>query len=232
MTSWTFLDELSAELDQSKHHDLPDGIATALSDGIISVLAGEDRLGLEEAQAALEKFYLKRLAAAPTEAVLAARGDACAKPEDKAAFSLGLVGLAHAIVARMASRRIDDAFERRLRSKPFERYVRLLIDAELSGRELAERLGKDEAEVSRSVKVLRQIGAVECRREGNRTVNYLTPAARAVARARNMGALGSGGHPGHLHPRVLNALDNHRKELPESLRGSMILVGTGDRLRA
>ncbi len=229
MPSWNFLTELGDELDAARRHDLPAGTSTAISDRIIAALGREDRHGLEEAQAALEQFYLSRLASAPAPAAAAARGDEDSAPPEEAALSLGMIGLAHAIVARAASRRVDDAFEHRLRSKAYERYIRLLIDAELAGYEIAERLGKDEAEVSRRLKVLRQIGAVECRREGNRIINFLTSAARAVARARNMGALGAAGQPGQLRPDVLDALDNHRKELPEALRGAMILVAAGDR---
>lgn len=229
MQSWDFLNELSLELDADGGQDLPAGTTTILSDRIIAALGRDDRSGLEEAQKALEQFYLARLGRAPSQAAAAARGDDDAAPSEVAAFSLGLIGFAQAIAARAASRRVDDAFERRLRSKQLERYVRLLIDSELSGRELAERLGKDEAEISRQLKLLRQIGAVECRREGNRVVNFLTPAARAVARARNMGALGASGRPEQLQPEILNALDSYRQELPEALRGAMIIVAAGDR---
>lgn len=232
MADWDFLAELSAEMEGSGRHDLPAGSTTILSDRIAAALSREDRLGLEEAQAAFEELYLKRLAAAPAAAGAAARGDGKASPAEQAAFTLGLIGLSHAVVARAASRRIDDAFDRRLRSKQLERYVRLLVDAELSGRDLAERLGKDEAEVSRRLKMLRQMGAVECRREGNRIVNFLTPAARAVTRARNMGALGAAAHPASMRPEVLDVLDNHRRELPEALRGSLILVASGHRRSA
>lgn len=229
MADWDFLKEFSTEMNRSGQHDLPAGSTTILSDRIVSALNCEDRSRLEQAQAALEELYLARLVAAPTAAAAAARGDEKASPAEQAAFTLGLIGFSHAVVARAASRRIDDAFERRLRSKQLERYVRLLVDAELSGRDLAERLNKDEAEVSRRLKMLRQMGAVECRREGNRIVNFLTPAARAVARARNMGALGAAAHPASLRPEVFDVLDNHRRELPEELRGSLILVAYDNR---
>ncbi len=232
MPTWSFLTELNAELMANGHHELPAGTATSLSDRIIAAVSREDRAGLVEAQAALESFYLARLNLAPATAIAAARGDDEADEAESAAFSLGQIGLAHAVVARAASRRIDDAFERRLRSKQLERYVRLLIDAELSGVEIAEQLKKDEAEVSRRLKLLRQMGAVECRREGNKVINFLTPAARAVARARNMGALGAGAHPGQMRPDVLDALDSHRKELPKELRNSLVLVGSHDSLTA
>lgn len=229
MPSWTFLADLKDELEASHGHEFPAGIATILSDRIIAALSRDDRKGLEEAQAALEEFYYSRLRFAPAGALAAARGDEGATDPEVAAFSLGQLGMAHAVVARAASRRIDDDFERRLRSKALERYVRLLIDTELSGRELAEQLGKDEAEVSRRLKVLRQIGAVDCRRDGNRVVNFLTPAARAVVRARNMGALGAAAHPAQMRPDILDALDNHRQEYPQALRQPLILVALSGR---
>ena len=232
MPTWNFLIELDAELKANARHELPAGTATSLSDRIIAALSREDRASLVEAQEALESFYLARLNIAPANAISAARGDDDARDAESAAFSLGQIGLAHAVVARAASRRIDDAFERRLRSPQLERYVRLLIDAELSGVEIAEQLKKDEAEVSRRLKLLRQIGAVECRREGNKIINFLTPAARAVARARNMGALGPGSRPGQMRPDVLDALDSHRRELPKALRTSLVLVGSHDSLTA
>lgn len=232
MPSWTFLAELAEELTAEARHELPPGTATILSDRIGATLAREDRAAIEEAQGALERLYFDLLRTAPAPAAAAARGDDDAGESETAAFTLGQIGLAHALVARAASRRVDDSFERLLRSKSLERYVRLLVDVELSGRDLADRLGKDEAEVSRRLKLLRQIGAVECRREGNRIVNFLTPAARAVVRARNMGALGAAARPGQMHSDVLDALDGHRQELPEALRGAMILVAFPDRKRA
>jgi len=132
-------------------------------------------------------------------------------------------------VARAASKRIDDTFERRLRARPFEQYVRLLVDEELSGRQIADRLGKDEAEISRRLKVLRHMGAVDCRREGNRFVNFLTPAARAVVRARNMGALAAGTARGQLSPLVSDALDDQRHLLRPELQRSLVLVFSGDK---
>ena len=233
MRDWNFLEELAAELDASARHELPSGTATILSDRIIAALARADRLGLEEAQAALEKIYLQRLSVAPEGAAAAARGEGLVEPDAEAAFTLGQIGLAHAVVARAASRRIDDTFVRVLLSRQFEQYVRLLLDAELSGKDFADQLGKDEAEVSRRLKFLRQAGAVECRREGNRVINFLTPAARAVARANNMGALGSVGHSSQLKPEVRDALDNYRHDLPKELRGPLILVGDfGERRRS
>lgn len=229
---WQFLSELGSELEKAGVHDLGQGISTILSDLLIDALATEDRTGLDAAQDALERFYLARLNKAPDEAALAARGEDEGSTAAAAAFALGQVGLAHAVAARAASKRVDDEFERRLRSRQFERCVRLLADAELSGREIAERLGKDEADISRRMKLLRQIGAVECRREGNRVVNFLTPAARAVMRARNMGALVPGTVAQKLPTDVAEALDQHRSELPASMRHPVVIVFAGDRRRS
>ena len=224
---WTFMNEVAEDLAKTGVHDLGVGLSTIICDRMIAALSAEDRTGLDEAQAVLERFYLDCLKSSPSAAARAARGEDDGDSSEAAAFSLGQIGFAHAIAARAASKRVDQAFDRRLRSRQLERYVRLLIDEELSGRQIADRVGKDEAEVSRRLKILRQIGAVECRREGNRVVNFLTPAARTVARAHNMGAIGATNT--RLAAAVSEALDDHRRELPEEMRQPLVLVFAGDR---
>ena len=232
MSEWDFLAEVDEELGAEGVHELPHGVSTAVSDGVIAALAGEARSDLEHAQSSLEAFYLNRLKNAPRAAAIVARGEGEGSSAEAAAFALGQVGLAHAIVSRAASRRVDDRFERRLRSRPLERYVRLLLDAELSGKELADAVKKDEAEISRRLKILRQIGAVECRREGNRIVNFLTPAARMVARALNMGAVGVPVSHGALNQEVVIALDHRRRSLAPELQHPMSFASRGERRHA
>lgn len=232
MQKWNFLLRLASELEETDCHELPPGTATLFADRVIEALSRHDRSGLEEAQSALELFYLARLLQAPLEAAAAARGDEGARASEVAAFSLGQIGIAHAIVARAASKRVDDEFERRLLSSGMERYIRLLIDTELSGVELALLLEKDEAEVSRRLKILRQIGAVECRREGNRVINFLTPAAQAVARARNMGVIRAPDRRAQFIPAVQGAVSTRQKALPTELQGSLVLVGSEKRRHA
>lgn len=226
---WSFLEQAAGDLETEKTFDLGPGIATLLADRVVSAVSGETRDVMEVAQTALERFYLKQADRAPSAATLAAQGDADPKSPEAAAFMLGLIGFAHAIVARVASKRIDDNFERRLLARPFEQYVRILIDEELSGKQIAERLQKDEADVSRRLKVLRQMGAVDCRREGNRVVNFLTPAARAVVRSRNMGALQAGTIGRPLTTAVSDALDDQRHRLSPELQRPLLLVFPGDR---
>lgn len=226
---WTFLDEVAGDLEKEGVFDLGQGFATILADRVIRAVTSEIQENAASAQLQLERFYFNQLSRSPGTAALAAQGEGPADSPEAAAFMLGQIGFAHAAVARVASKLIDSGFERRLRARGFEQYVRLLLDEELSGRQIADRIGKDEAEVSRRLKVLRQMGAVECRREGNRVVNFLTPAARAVARARNMGALSAGATTGHLSPVVSDALDDQRHQLRPELRHSLVFVIPGDR---
>lgn len=225
-----FLEGLGHEADAAGTHDLEAGVATLIADGIIEALANGERAALARAQERLEAFYLDRLAKAPREAGQAARGECDASSPASAAFALGQIGMAHAVVAREASRRVDDRFERLLLSRQLERYIRLLLKSERSGRELADALGKDEAEVSRRLKVLRQIGAVECRREGTRVVNFLTAAARTVAYAHNMGAIGARTSNSHLNQEVLIALNRHRSELSDPLQ-RVLMFGNHSKLQ-
>ena len=158
-----------------------------LSERILAALSSEQREEIDEASDRLEQFYLARLAAAPESAAQAARGSGDPTSAEVASFSLGQIGFAHAVLAYAASRRADARFERVVLDRKFKSYIRLLLDRELSGRELADEVGKDPAEVSRKLKLLRQIGVVEHRRNGNKVINFLTPAARAIAREKNMG---------------------------------------------
>lgn len=217
MHNWEFLGKLANDLTASGKHDLPDGIETILSDRLLSALSSEEREDIDLAADELEKFYLRRLADAPESASNAARGEGDPASSDAASFALGQLGLAHAVVAYAASKRADARFERIVTSRQFESYIRLLLETELSGRELADRIEKDPAEVSRRLKVLRQIGAIEHRRDGNRVMNFLTPAARAVAKDRNMGPKGSARAP-QIAPKVAEALDRQRKDLDPHLQ--------------
>lgn len=220
MQNWEFLGKLANDLNAQGHHDLPAAIETILSDRILSALSSEEREDIDAAAEELEKFYLRRLAAAPEGAANAARGDGDPASAEAASFSLGQLALAHAVVAYAASKRADARFERIVTARQFELYIRLLLDNELSGRELADRVGKDPAEVSRRLKILRKIGAIEHRRNGNKVMNFLTPAARALAKDRNMGpkqaSLASFTEPSVrlVIDRKRNELDRHLQELP------------------
>lgn len=187
MQDWEFLTKLTNDLNTFGQHKLPDGIESILSERILAALSSEQREEIDDATDKLERFYLARLAAAPESAAQAARGNDDPTSAEMASFSLGQIGLAHAVLSHAASRRADARFERIVLNYKFETYIRLLLERELSGRELADEVGKDPAEVSRKLKLLRQIGAVEHRRNGNKVINFLTPAARALAREKNMG---------------------------------------------
>lgn len=224
---WLFLEEAAPHFAGAKSFQLPRGTSTIISDRIIAAVSSDTRVMLEDAQDALETFYLELLPVVPQAAAEAARGEAQHNTAEAAAFSLGQIGLAHAIVARAASRRVDDRFERLLRSRALERYVRLLLVEELSGHEIAQRLKKDPAEVSRRLKLLREIGAVECRRDGNRIVNFLTSAAVKIARACNMGGMKAEG--AQLEPAVVVALEDQKKLLPAEMRKPLIFESAARR---
>ncbi len=228
---WAFLEELAIEPAETGGYDLGDSIATLLAERLTSAVCAENGVALAFAETALQRLYLQLLRASPESASDAARGEDGGGSPEAAAFALGQVGLAHAVAAAAAAKRVDPAFERRLLSRQFEQVVRALIDHSLAGREIADLLGKDEADISRRLKILRRMGAVECRREGNRIVNFLTEAARTVARARGMGTLGAVANR-TFSPEVVIALDDQRKSLPDELRHSLVLSVPDEMRRA
>ena len=67
---------------------------------------------------------------------------------------------------------------------------RLLACGDKTNSELSDEVGERVETVSRKLKKLRDIGAADFRRDGVHVYNFLTPAAKALARAtRNKGVL-------------------------------------------
>jgi len=112
----------------------------------------------------------------------AAAGDESGRPATPAgqAYALGQAGFAYQLAANLVDRRADANFEDVLRSETFGPYVRALLGEDLSGKQLAAAIGQCEETVSRNLKVLKQIGAVDYRRQKTSFINFLTPAARQV----------------------------------------------------
>ncbi|SOB80682.1 hypothetical protein SAMN06297144_1186 [Sphingomonas guangdongensis] len=225
---WGFMDAASNRFAEGRAEAVRSGTLTALADRIAEALGSASRADAEEAQARLEMVFARMLGASPTATRRAVNGTAAAESPEAAAFALGQIGFAHAVAARVASKRVEDGFVRFIRSKTVEGYVRALLGKELHNRALADALGKDEAEVSRVIGRLQANGVCDSRKEGNRRINFLTPAAEAVARDIGMGAIGTGRFHRTPPREVVRVMEQKRDELPAHLRHSLVLVADAD----
>ena len=98
-----------------------------------------------------------------------------------AGYVLGNLAMAQALSARAMDRRCGEKFEQMLSSENLRPYVRALLEGAETNRGLADRVGHAAETVSRKLKILRELGAADFRRDGQHIYNFLTPAAAAIA---------------------------------------------------
>lgn len=169
---WDMLDRLFAERGLA----LPAEIYAELAERLREAIAARDPALLTALAAQLTDLSAAAANQAAPEALAAAEGRGIESSAH--AFALGQLGFAYQIAAAAAQKRADAGFEATLMKEPFIRYVRAIYAGDLTGTALAEAVDQRAETVSRNLKVLREIGAVDFRREGTNLINFLTPAAR------------------------------------------------------
>jgi DNA-binding transcriptional ArsR family regulator len=122
--------------------------------------------------------------------------------------------MAQALSARAMERRCGDDFEQQLASESLRPYVNALLEGAATNICLADRIGHAAETVSRKLKVLRELGAADFRRDGQHVYNFLTPAAAAIASgwAKNETSM-----PAPRKDRFISILSNERK-IPDFMK--------------
>lgn len=100
-------------------------------------------------------------------------------------FKLGQVSFAQLILGVAARKRAPSVFQNYFENDPHRAYVRLLLSRDCTNAQIAEELRVRPETVSRKLKELRDVGITDFRRIGTNCFNFLTPSARAVAKAAN-----------------------------------------------
>jgi DNA-binding transcriptional ArsR family regulator len=174
---WTFLDELRETLEGPEALDDP--FFMALAERLEEAVSAPTYEPLDELKSQLSDFVrvlLQRSPGAVRDAIVSRiEGD------EASAYRLGHVAFAQLFAAQAANRRADDGFVSDLQKDAYASYVQALFAEDRTGQALAEITGERAETVSRKLKVLRDMGAVDYRRDGTSFYNFLTPAARAAA---------------------------------------------------
>jgi DNA-binding transcriptional ArsR family regulator len=172
---WGLLDRLTADTVFA----LPQAIYAELAELLRETIQNRDPGGIRALAVQLADILkiATRSASSEARAVAQARDLVDTSPVSEA-FTLGRLGFAYQLAASLADKRTHAAFEETLASATYAPYARALLAEELTGIALAERLGQRVETVSRNLKILRSIGAVDYRRDQTSFVNFLTPAAR------------------------------------------------------
>lgn len=175
---WAMLDELCA----SGVFELPQGLFAELAERAADLLHDKDPAKLSALAFQLGELVLMGGRSASPEAARAARQEAGPdRTPSEEAYTLGRLAFAHLLTAQAAQRRACSDFEEQLASDSLAPYVLELASRDLTGVELAEILSQRPETISRNLKRLREIGAVDFRKEGTSSINFLTPLARRVS---------------------------------------------------
>jgi DNA-binding transcriptional ArsR family regulator len=177
---WTLLDSIQEKLNRLS--DLPPGIMYALAERIEEAISAPSRAPLEALSIQLAEFFDALLRIAPKETVDAVCGPRSADSGNNAAYLLGQLSFAQLLTAQAYERRADDRFIEILRDHRYQPYIRALYTKECTGTQLAKTTGECEETVSRKLKLLRELGITDFRREGRHLLNFLTPVTQAVVK--------------------------------------------------
>lgn len=153
-------------------------VYTAVADRLRAALEAPDATRAQAASEFLEHIY-RDIAAGASPAVQAA-----SRGEDGGdlgmSYTLGKLAFAQLIAARVADTRANDRFVDHVRNRLYLPYLQALFDAPLTVTALQEKVGTRLETVSRKLGVLRALGLVASRKQGNEVVNMLTPATLAT----------------------------------------------------
>lgn len=208
---WTHLDSLVADQGPLT---LPHAVYTELAERLREAAGDKDPTQIRALAAQLEDLLVQASAVAEPEARRAAWRDAASRSTAIGhAFDLGQISFAHQFAADIAAKRADAGFEQLLASESLAPYVQALWADDLTGVELAEEVGHRPETVSRNLRKLREMGAVDYRREGTRLINFLTPATRDLAEQAGGRMMRT-----RLSPPVRAWARSEKREMPEFMR--------------
>lgn len=210
---WPMMAELERLIGTRGPESVPAGAFNAIADRLEAAVASSDGKELAHANEQLEDLVrlLVQHGSDSLRAAVRGRGD---QADISAALSLGQAAFAQAFASRALDKRADDRFAQRMRDPRYEAYVRALLNSPLNGKQLEQAVDEAKETVSRKLAILRGLGIVECRREGNRIVNFLNPAARAILLAQHVAPLPIG-KTRPIAPSVVTAIGNEAKGIAD-----------------
>lgn len=175
---WVLLESLQETL--NRFSDMRPEIMIELADRMEEAISASSNKPLQAMSEQLIALFNKLLHLAPTPAADAAYGSASLDSAESAAYLLGQVGFAQLLASQTLVNRADDGFIAVIQDHRYEQYIKALSVKDYSGVDLAVSTGECAETVSRKLKVLRALGIADFYREGNKVLNFLTPAAQAA----------------------------------------------------
>lgn len=161
------------------------GFFAGLAERVESALLSPQRETLVElcdAVARLTDFHLN--GASPSlSGSLGAESVPDLTKEINEALILGRLAFAQALLTQAVQKRVPGDVGALIKAQPYAPYMRALVEGERTNAELRDRYGEAAETVSRKLRILRDSGVTDFRKEGRRIVNFLTPTALAFIQA-------------------------------------------------
>ncbi|MER8751608.1 helix-turn-helix domain-containing protein [Mesorhizobium sp. M1050] len=193
----------------------------AIADRLRTAIEAQDAASVQVAAELLENFYRDAAAAASPSVQAASRGEAGGDLAES--YALGKLAFAQLIAARIADTRADSRFVDHIRDNRYLPYVQAIFTEPLSVSAIREKVGTRLETVSRKLAVLRALGIVASRKQGNVVVNMLTPAAAATVEMLGLAPTREA-VPVVKVPDVRQAIDKERETLKLHMQETPLFV--------
>jgi DNA-binding MarR family transcriptional regulator len=174
----THTDDILAELNTATTPaDLSVELFAILADEIEEAIARGTKENLEDLKLQIANAFDRLMIVAPSDAAAVIQGQPLSEETGAFVRALSRLEFAYQLTAQVASRRAGTAALDLLNKSRFKPYLEALVRKEMTGVELAEQISQKPETVSRNLAILRESGLVDCRRDGTRLFNFLTPIA-------------------------------------------------------
>lgn len=179
-TNWELFDRISA--DPKSLDTLASAFMGSVAERLEEAVCSASRLPLEAIASQLSGLVRKVISQCPPSVAEAVRPSSSTTVEaERAAFLLGQLSLAQQFASLSLERRASHHFVDTIRNNRFAPIVQALVHQDETNTALAGLLDQCEETISRKLSTLRRLGICDFRKDGTKVLNFLTPAARAVA---------------------------------------------------
>lgn len=206
--------------------DLPEGFVNVIASRVDDLLTNATQRPLEQFEEQISLSISNLFRSAPDNLRLDIQSKS-AESSIYQGYLLGQLSFAQLLVSQAARKRVDDEFLQAFDNSQYEQYLASLFDGELSGVELASAVHEAVETVSRKLSKLRDLGIVECRRDGTRLKNFLSPAAREVLSEKIEASVKL-----RPEPRISEHLSKYKQNLPSQFSSAPYFCSPAERRAA
>lgn len=166
--------------DSSKPFGLSSHFESVLADFLEEALLAKSRDRSIEIAGFIQKLLNKCIGESNTEVNSLVVSSEDARSDLREAYLLGQLSLAQLVTATHINKKVCSKFLAAVADETNRKYIKALIGGEQSNQAVAEAVNHSEEHTSRKLRELREIGIVESRRMGKRSMNFLTAATLGV----------------------------------------------------